>query len=179
MNTILKRKISLSSTGSSKKSRVCKLLISLELSLDDDDDECTDSGDSAIGNSMEELSVRRRPSIPPAPLPVNDPAHLKRSDSDRDDAPEDGDVGTDAGDDGPGDGGDLPADLTDALFNAGLTGDDRTSTDNEHDESAISEASTHDDDPRDKTVRTQDLEFDSEDSTDSDFWTRPLLEREN
>jgi hypothetical protein len=166
MNTILKRKISLSNDGSkkSKKTRVCKLMLTLELAADDDDD---NSSDSAIGISLlEEKSDksddRRRPDLVPAAAP---PAATSAADVGVDQTAADGDANPDA---------EAPAF---AQFTAGLTNPNTTSTDDEHDESMFSEPSTHDDDPKDRTVRTLDLQFDAEDTADEDFWMPPF-ERE-
>lgn len=212
MNTVLKRKINLTNDGS-KKPKVVTLQLRLELTIDDDDDGngngngnvSVSSNDSALGTSIVATDLPAQVAAPPgntgvpsndagsAPAVVSAPPVVT-------DAPAAADAAVQSAPANPDQTAApllMPAQdshaslrktLQDALsnFKKGLTGANKTSTDDEMDEddddqqneSMLSEPSTHDDDPRDNTVRTQDLEFDPEDTGDSDFWM-PLFVRES
>jgi hypothetical protein len=152
MNTIVKKekRLSLSTSGTGPSPRKLKLILTLELEDDDEpgargpsvEQPATASDDSAIGSRPSSAGSVVSPDPLVAAVTSAEPAAT-----------------ADVADDGD-------ADIDEQVFRDQLNGEQRTSTDDEDDQTAgSSEASTRDDDPRDWTVKTAELEVDSADTT--------------
>ena len=161
--TILKERKRLSlSLGSGPSPRKVRLVLTLELEGDDEGLGDSASDDSAI-ESRPSSSASQPEDAAPAPLSEDD-VHPQVAAGDEVEVAGAADEAMQVVEG-------VVNEVIDAVsFRAGLVGcERRTSSDVEtndvDDDDAMSEASTHDDDPRDWTVRTGDLDLNSADTT--------------